>query len=451
MSIDEDLFAAFDHAMEMLEPKSDVDWVPLPHQVPPPLPWLLWILFGGRGSGKTAASAKYVHDHVHGPPCLPDVPGGHWISIVAPTLGDAVTSCVEGPSGLRLHDREVKVLSRPGGIIARWGNGAEAKLFGAHSPSDVERFRAGGNRCLVWAEEMAAWRYLEESWQQIRYGLRSGPRPHAIASTTPRTRKLIRELIADTNVAVTHGKMTQNPHLNDDIKKMLIDDYGGTRMGRQELDGELLEDVENALWSMDVLDNTRVNEMDAPEYHRKVVGVDPAATEGGDEHGIVVGGMVRQWSEFVPGIQHWERPHGFILDDYSLRGSPTDWGRAVTRAFHEHECDMVIAEINNGGDMVKHVIQGIDPNIPVKVVHASRGKAKRAEPISNLFQQGRAHIVGHLEQLEDQMTTWDHLDPDPAWSPDRMDAAVWCMWELMIGHTLVKTNQLKDERLRNRR
>lgn len=446
-----DPFAAFEHAMDMLAPKSDVDWQPLLHQIPPPLPWFLWLLFGGRGSGKTAASAKYVHDHVHGPPCLPDVPGGHWVSIVAPTLGDAVTSCVEGPSGLRLHDKGVRTLNRPGGIIAKWSNGVEAKLFGSNSPGDVERFRAGGNRCLVWCEEMAAWRYLEESWQQIRYGLRSGPRPHAVASTTPRTRKLIRELIQDPKVAVTKGKMTDNPYLNDEVKEMLWDDYGGTRMGRQELDGELLEDVENALFSVDNLDATRVLEPDAPEYDRKVVAVDPAASENGDEHGIIVGGMVRKWSEFVPGIHHWDKPHGFLLEDYSLNGSPTQWGLRVVRAFHEHECDMVVAEINNGGDMVKHVIHTIDPNVPVKVVHATRGKAKRAEPISNLFQQHRAHIVGRLDRLEDQMVTWDHIDPDPAWSPDRMDAAVWCLWELMIGHTLVTTTTLKDERLKNRR
>lgn len=455
MSLDEDLFAAFDHAMEMLAPKSDIEWNPLPHQIPPPLPWLLWILFGGRGSGKTAAAAKYVHDHVHGPPCLPEVPGGHWVSIVAPTLGDAVTSCVEGPSGLRLHDSGVKVLNRPGGIIAKWSNGCEAKLFGANSPNDVERFRAGGNRCLVWAEEMAAWRYLDESWAQIRFGLRSGPRPHAIASTTPRTRKLIRKLVKeDARVKVTEGRMTDNPHLNDDVKEALWEEYGGTRLGRQELDGVLLEDVENALWNVDILDRTRVSQMDAPKnYDRIVVAVDPAASENGDEHGIIVGGMLRNWEDgkYMPGVKHWERPHGFLLDDYSLSGSPNDWGQAVVRAFKEHKADMVVAEVNNGGDMVKHVIHGIDANVPVKVVHASRGKAKRAEPIANLFDQGRAHIVDSLPQLEDQMTTWDHILPDPSWSPDRMDAAVWCLHELLVGNTIVRKSQVKDIRLKNRR
>jgi phage terminase large subunit-like protein len=351
-----------------------------------------------------------------------------------------------------MHDQGVKTLNRPGGIIARWSNGAEAKLFGSNSPNDVERFRSGGNRCLVWCEEMAAWRYLDESWQQIRYGLRSGPRPHAVISTTPRTRKLIRELLKDPKIVMTHGKMTDNPYLNDEVKAQLWKDYGGTRMGRQELEGELLEDVENALWTMDLLDWTRVEEMDVPkQFDRVAVAIDPAASENGDEHGIIVGGMVKQWDPFYPGIQRWEMPHGFLLADYSLRGSPSDWAKAAVRAYKEFEADIVVAEINNGGDMVKHTIHSIDPSIPVKVVHASRGKAKRAEPIANFFDQGRAHIVGRLDQLEDQMTTWDHIEPDEAWSPDRMDAAVWCLTELLITPGYTTTTQYEDTRLQNRR
>lgn len=449
---EDDLFSAFDFAMEMLAPKSDVEWTPLPHQIPPMLPWLLWMLFGGRGSGKTAAAAKYVHDHVHGPPCLPNVPGGHWVSIVAPTLGDAVTSCVEGPSGLRLHDSGVKVLNRPGGIVARWSNGAEAKLFGSNSPNDVERFRAGGNRCLVWCEEMAAWRYLDESWQQIRYGLRSGPRPHAIASTTPRTRRLIQQFVQDPKVVITKAKMTDNPFLNDEVKQMLWDDYGGTRMGRQELEGELLEDVENALWNMDLIDRTRVSEPEAPrEYDRKVVAIDPAASENGDEHGIIVAGMVKTWDPFFPGIQHPDKPHGFVLDDVSCHGLPHVWAKRAVKAYWEHQCDLIVAENNNGGDMVKAVIHSVDDRVPVKVVFASRGKKKRAEPIANLWDQGRAHIVDRLDKLEDQMVTWDHLDEDPAWSPDHMDAMVWALTELLVEPGFVRQTQLEDTRLKNRR
>lgn len=451
MSLDNDLIKAFEFAADMLAPTGAVKFEPLPHQIPPAPPWLLWMLFGGRGSGKTAASAKYVHDHVNGPPCLPGVPGGHWISIVAPTLGDAVTSCVQGPSGLRLHDPGIKVINRPGGIIAQWSNGAEAKLFGANSPNDVERFRAGGNRCLVWAEEMAAWRYLEESWQQIRYGLRVGPRPHAIASTTPRSRKLIKELIEDPNVVVTHGKTDSNPHLNEQIKDMLYADYAGTRMGRQELAGELLEDVENALWDGDTIDRTRIDAGILPDMRRVAVAVDPAASEGGDEHGIVVGGVVPHWDKHIPGVVFPEMPHGFLLDDVTCSGSPNTWGKAAVRAYYEHSADIIIAEKNNGGDMVANVILGIDPNIPVKLVYASRGKARRAEPVANLYSQGRVHHVGQFETLEDQMTTWDAVDPDPSWSPDRMDAVVWLFTELMLGSGSPRTTIIEDQRLRNRR
>jgi phage terminase large subunit-like protein len=449
MLLDPELLAAFDFAAETLAPKGAIDWKPLPHQIPPDPPWLLWMLFGGRGSGKTAASAKYFYDHIMGPPCMPGVPGGHWASIVAPTLGDAVTSCVTGPSGLILHDPKIKVLNRPGGIIARFSNGCEVKLFGAHSPEDVERFRAGGNRCLCWAEEMAAWRYLEESWQQIRYGLRSGPRPHAIASTTPRPKKLIRELVEDPKVVVTKGNTRSNPHLPDDIKDQLYADYADTRMGRQELEGEILEDVEGALWTNEVLDETRVTPDSVPDMNKVAVSVDPSVMSYGDECGIVVGGMSWQWNR--PNVPRPEQTHGFVLDDLSIQGSPHEWARKAVDAYHQWNADLVIAERNQGGEMVQEVIWGIDPNVPVKLVSASKGKEARAQPIANLWFQGRCHMVNSFKKLEDQMTTWDPYDPDPSWSPDRMDALVWLFHELIIGLNSESTYSLQDKRLAHRR
>ncbi len=445
-TIDPELLKAFEYAADTLVPKGAVEWVPLPHQIPPPAPWLLWILFGGRGSGKTAASAKYVHDHVHGPPCIPGIPGGHWISIVAPTLGDAVTSCVTGPSGLQLHDPGIRVLNRPGGIIARWSNGVEAKLFGAHSPEDVERFRAGGNRCLAWCEEMAAWRYLEESWQQIRYGLRSGPRPHAVASTTPRPKKLIRELVAEAEaggkVVVTRGNTASNPHLPEDIKEQLYADYSDTRLGRQELEGEILDDVEGALWTNDVLDETRISSSILPDLQKVAVGVDPSISSTGDECGIVVGGMAWQWHR--PNVRYPDKTHGFILEDCSLQGGPTEWARRAVEAYYTWQADLIIAERNQGGEMVQEVIWGIDDTVPVKLVSASRGKMPRAQPVANLWYQGRAHLVGAFHKLEDQLTMWDPVDPDPSWSPDRMDALVWLLSELVIGINSENQTVIKD-------
>jgi phage terminase large subunit-like protein len=456
IDMDEELFAALLKAADIVDPPNQTLWTPLDHFRTPPLPWYLWMLFGGRGSGKTAHAARYVHDHVHGPPCLPNVPGGHWISIVAPTLGDAVTSCVEGPSGLRAHDPGIKTLNRPGGIVAKWSNGCEAKLFGAHSPEDVERFRAGGNRCLVWCEEMAAWRYLVESWQQIRYGLRSGPRPHAIASTTPRSKKLIKDLVAESKqegskIIISHGKMTANPHLIDDVKEQLIKDYGGTRMGRQELDGELLEDVEGALWSADIIEEHRIEQRNAPqEYDRVIVAVDPAASENGDEHGIVVIGLKYGWHDFT-WIRHPELTHAFVIEDCSLNGLPNKWGKRAIKAYKEHKADCIIAETNNGGDMVLNVILGLDETVPVRKVHASRGKAKRAEPVSALYEQGRVHHVGMFAKLEDQMTMWDPIEEDESWSPDRMDALVWAITEGMLDSTVTTARKGKDTRLKGRR
>jgi phage terminase large subunit-like protein len=449
LDIDPELLKAFEFAADSLVPRGAVDWKPLPHQIPPAPPWLLWMLFGGRGSGKTAASAKYFFDHINGPPCIPGVPGGHWASIVAPTLGDAVTSCVTGPSGLILHDPGIKVLNRPGGIIAKFSNGVEVKLFGAHSPEDVERFRAGGNRCLCWCEEMAAWRYLEESWQQIRYGLRSGPRPHAIASTTPRPKKLIKDLINDPKVVVTKGNTRSNPYLPEDIKDQLYADYADTRMGRQELEGEILEDVEGALWETGIIDETRTNSNEMPDLNRVAVGVDPSITSSGDECGIIVGGMSWQWPS-----PHAKRPdltHGFVLDDVSVQGSPSEWARKAVDAYYKWQADLIIAERNQGGEMVQEVIWGVDENVPVKLVSASKGKQARAQPIANLWYQGRAHMVGSFKKLEDQMVSWDPYDPDHSWSPDRMDAMVWLFSELIIGLSTENTRQMNDKRLSSRR
>lgn len=175
------------HARTLTEPR----WTPLSYQVPPPGDWYGWLLLAGRGAGKTDACAAYVHDHVYGPPCMPG-PIPHWIGIIAPTLGDAATSCITGPSGLLKHSPEARMVTVAGGTVVRWPNGSEAKLFGANTEPDTERLRSGGNRCLAWLEEMAAWRYLDQAWAQMRFGLRTGPRPHWIASTTPKPRPLIK-------------------------------------------------------------------------------------------------------------------------------------------------------------------------------------------------------------------------------------------------------------------
>lgn len=449
-------------AADLLAPVDD-SWEPLPHQIPPPGNWFGWLLLGGRGAGKTATAARYVHDHVHGPPCLPGVPGGHWIGIIGPTLGDAATSCVYGPSGLRVHDPGVRIKQTAGGATVRWTNGAEAKLFGAHTPEDVERLRSGGNRCLIWAEELAAWRYLNECWQHMRYGLRVGPWPHWIASTTPKPKKLIKELkqkaitgVLRSNghpeVVMTSATTKDNPHLDDEVKKQLFEDYGGTRLGRQELYAEILDDVPNALWLPPFIDETRIDMAVLPHLDVIVVGVDPPAKETGAECGIIVSGKVDRWDLPVQrelGLH--DRSHGFVLDDRSKAGRPDEWAKAVISAFDDWKANRVVVEVNNGGDMVKHTLRQIRQSLPVKEVHASRGKAKRAEPVATLYEQRRMHHLGYFPHLEDQQLTFDPDEPDPEPSPDRMDACVWGFTDLMVSHSSVVQSQTRDDRLRGRR
>lgn len=440
-------------AADIIAPPDD-GWEALPHQVPPDGNWFVWLLLGGRGSGKTAAAARYMHEHLMGPPCLPHVPGGHWCSIIAPTLGDAVTSCVNGPSGLRAHQPGLKLRQTAGGTIVRYPNGAEAKIFGAHTPEDVERLRSGGNRCFTWAEELAAWRYLEECWQHMRYGLRIGPRPHVVVSTTPKSRKLIKDLAKspEKEVAVTHATTRENPHLDERVKRDLYADYEGTRLGRQELLGLILEDVEGALWKTDWIEGNRIDFSKLPDdFDRIVVGVDPAASKGGDETGIVVVGMVSPGNYYSQERMLWDASHAFVLADYSLNGTTAEWAKQVIKAYHDWGANSVIAEVNNGGEMVAHSIQVYDTSIPIRVAHASRGKDKRAEPIANLYEKGRVHHVGAFPELEEQMTTWDRDDPDESWSPDRMDAMVWAIHALMVSGKNVNQSQANDYRLAGRR
>jgi phage terminase large subunit-like protein len=396
-------------------------WTPYRWQIPPAdIPAGMWLLIGGRGIGKTDGSAHYMIDHAHGPACDPRIPGGHRMGIIAPTIGDAIESCCTGPSGLRTYDPAVRVVTRTAGTFAIWPSGAEAKVFGASKPEDVERLRAGGNRCLWWYEELAAWPKLDECDQHARFGLRIGPRPHIIGSTTPKPRARIKALLADPKTVVTRGKTSEAHHLAADVRSSLYAAYAGTRLGRQELEGEMMDDTPGALWTWDMLEAYRLRE--EPELDRVVVGVDPAvtATEASDETGIVVVGVSGRG----------DQAHYYVLDDRSGKYSPKGWALATVAAYRSTGADRVVAEVNNGGDMVAATLRGIDASLPVKTVHASRGKKIRAEPVASLYEQGRVHHVGSYPLLEEQMASWDATDPN-AKSPDRVDALVWAMTELM--------------------
>lgn len=408
--------------------RSSPRWTPQPHQVPPPGDWYGWLMMAGRGAGKTKAASEWIKAHVAGPACLPG-PVPHWVSIIAPTLGDAVTSCFEGPSGLRNTDPGCKLVQAPGGTVIRWPNGSQAKLFGAHTPDDVERLRAGGNSCAAWLEEFAAWRYMDGCFDQLRFGLRSGRRPRWIASTTPKPRPLLTRLLNGSiaNIVHTHGTMYDNPHLEDHVKGALEESYKGTQLGAQELYGRLLEEDENALWRLADIEAGRMEE--ALPLARIVVGVDPSG--GAGEQGIVV--TAKSVPELIrDGDKIKSSPvHGFVLADYSCKLSPDGWGRRAVQAAVDFDADAIVVERNYGGDMavatVRTAAEKMGIGIPIKTVTATRGKAVRAQPVSALSAQGRWHHVGVFPELESQMTIWT---PDGDWSPDRLDAMVWGPWQM---------------------
>ena len=435
-------------------------WQPYPWQVPPATIATqgLWLMMGGRGTGKTDGCARYVSEHVDGPACDPRIPGGHRIAIVAPTLGDAVESCVDGPSGLKAHDPRVTMRGGTGGTYVRWPSGAVAKLFGAHTPDDVDRLRSGGNRCLVWLEELAAMRYLGPALDHARFGLRVGPRPHLIGSTTPKPKPELRKLLARPDVLQTHGVTGDAFHLDQSVRDALFDAYAGTRLGRQELDGELLDDIEGALWSLAMFETPmfRLDERAVPELHRVVVAVDPATTssETSDSTGIVVAGR-DYGGTWRPGVQSHDldtRPRGYVLAAEAVRELPERTMQRVAALYRQHNADAVVIEANNGGDYLPAVLRAVDRSIPVRLVHATRGKKTRAQPVSSLYEQDRVHHVGPAEryvQLEDQLTTW--TDAANEGSPDLLDALTWALTDLLVQDPIATSSPGRDRRLKGRR
>lgn len=387
----------------------------LEHQIPPEGDWKLWMLQAGRGAGKTEACSRYFAAYMRQHP-------GHRGRIIAPTFGDAVEACVTGPSGLLSVDPEIRWNpSAPGGAKLTWPNGSEALVLGTPFPKDVDRLRASGNRHLDWWEEMAANTQLAAAFEQADLGLRLGENPHSIASTTPRTTDAFREISKQEGTIISRATIDDNPHLSAAWRERTKARYEGTRIGRQELYGELIEDVEGALWSRKMIEASRVEE--APELVRIVTAIDPAATSGpkSDDTGIIVAGL---------GIDG----EGYVLADRTCHLPPEGWGQRAVRAHYNFDGDRIIGETNNGGEMIEHVIRTIDEDVPYKAVTASRGKQTRAEPIAALFgappsRQPKIHLVGGFPELEDQLCVWV---PTEGKSPDRLDAMVWAMTELML-------------------
>lgn len=392
-----------------------------PHQVAPDQPWAIWLLLGGRGSGKTEAGARYVDGHAKGPACLPG-PTPHRMAIVAPSHDDAVNTCVRGETGLLQVNRSISF--RPGAQLSAaltWPNGTEAALFGTFAPEDVERFR-GPQHCLIWGDEFAAWRKLEDAWDMIEFGLRLGDHPHMVLTTTPKRRAKLREVMARSDTVTVRATTADNPGLPEARRAKLYERYGGTVLGRQELDAEIIDDVAGALWNRGLIryrpePRLEKNGVHVADLARVVVAIDPAVTSGedSDETGII-----------VAGLGHDQR--GYVLADLTIKANPIEWARVAITALREYGADRIVAEANQGGDMVRTVIAAVDPLAPITLVHASRGKRTRAEPIAALYEQGRISHVSPMPLLEDQLCAFTGAPGEE--SPDRLDALVWALSEL---------------------
>lgn len=380
-----------------------------PNQLPPPGDWRYWLALAGRGWGKTRSGAEVVREWASKP-----LQGK--IHLVARTTADVRTVMIEGDGGLlSCYPPNNRPHYEPSRRQITWPNGNVALTFSADEPESLR-----GPQCeRFWADEIAAWPNAELAWDNLMFGFRIGD-VRGVITTTPKPIKIIRDLLANPATAVTRGTSYENRlNLAPEFFATIIRKYEGTRLGRQELMAEVLDDIPGALWTRSMIENARVPAHRVPQLVRVVIGVDPSTTsgEGAAETGIVAVGLSVD-------------RHLWVLGDDSIRGTPNDWARAACRALLKHNGDRIVAEVNNGGDLVETNIRTISPDVPYKHVWASRGKRVRAEPAAALYEQGRVHHVGTFEALEDQMCTWV---PDAGLpSPDRMDALVWACYDLLL-------------------
>lgn len=398
-----------------------------PNQLPPPgNKWAGLLILAGRGFGKSRAIGEEIARRLLLNP-------GHRVAIVARTFTDGVRTVVEKrPGGL------LWILERAGYLEDkgyRWNrstgeltlvNGSAAFIYSSEKPDALR----GPEHHVALVDELAAWKYMQETWDMLNFGLRLGDRPQILAATTPRPVPLIQKLVNDPKWVKVRGSTFDNqanlpPSWLEDLRSK----YDGTRIGRQELYGEVLEDTPGALWSMRLLEATRIGFAERPlNMDRVVVAIDPAVTAGesSDETGIVAAGR-QDW----PTAAGRKESRAFVLADESGRYSPQEWAMKAIALYHELKADRIVAEANQGGDMVRLTLQTIDPRVPVTLVRATRGKAVRAEPVAALYEQKRVHHVGYYAELEAQLTTFVP-GAKQVGSPDRMDALVWALTALML-------------------
>lgn len=380
--------------------------------------WSNWLLLAGRGFGKTRCGAEWVRAAVTG---NTPMSGGKFkrIGIVAETAADARDVLVEGDSGiLAIHPKAFRPLYEPSKRRLTWPNGATGILFNATEPDQLR----GPQFDAAWCDELAKWRYMRETWDMLAFANRLGTAPKTIITTTPRPVPLLRELLANPKTVTVKGSTRDNlANLAQTFIENVYNLYAGTRLGRQELEAEMLEDTPGALWTRDMLDHCRVRKV--PDLQRVIVSIDPSGVrdeseENKDEIGIVVAGKTGE--------------NAFVLEDLSLRAGPAQWGAIAVNAYRRHKADAIVAETNFGGAMVEYVIKSIDPSVPVISVSASRGKWIRAEPVSALYAKQMVHHLGSFPELEDQMCLFNGTGYTGGGSPDRADALVWAITNLLL-------------------
>jgi phage terminase large subunit-like protein len=395
----------------------DEEWTLWAHggQCEPEGDWRVWPMVAGRGFGKTRAGAEWVSARARESPDAR-------IALVAATIEEAIQVMIEGNSGLiavaRADEAPVWLAARKQLVF---DSGARAFLYSGEKPSRLR----GPEHDFAWCDELAKWARPEETWDTLMLGLRRGDRPRTVVTTTPRAGPALRRILGLDKCAPTRGRTVENVHLPGDFIDAVTAAYAGTRFARQELDGELIEDAEGAMWTREAIEKGRVEMatvMAEGFFERIVIGVDPPASAGGDECGIVACGLG------ADGI-------GYVLGDHSVGGlGPEGWARAVVDAAEQWEADLVIAETNQGGEMVESVLRSVDSDLPVQPVWARYGKGRRAEPVSGYFAQGKAKLAGAFPVLEDQLCGMTGAGyQGPGRSPDRADAMVWAMAELLLG------------------
>lgn len=400
--------------------------------------WTTWLILAGRGFGKTRCGAETIIKWARDGTCK-------HIALIAQDSADARDVMVEGESGIiACSPRDFMPKYEPSKRRLTWPNGARATLFSAEDFDSLRGPQFDG----AWCDELCKWRYAQEAWDNLQFGLRLGEHPRQIVTTTPRPMKLLKDIILRSDTYITKGSTMENlANLAPPFRKAVIDKYEGTRIGRQELNAELLDDTPGALWNRTMLEELRIVPVDPstpirlPHFVRVIVSVDPQKElgEAAAETGIMVVGKTAEG-------------HGYLLEDVSINGTPEEWGRAAVQAFDDWAADNLVYEANQGGEMVAAVLRGAAKSmkddklrsadfIPLKAVHATRGKYVRAEPVSQLYEQGKVHHVGFFPELEDQLTEYTP-DGNMGYSPDRMDALVWGLTELMVGS--IKNEGLMD-------